>query len=435
MTSWFADGLLGRIFRNAGMLMSGRAASGAFGLITLGLMARGLGPEVFGIVVLVQTYAFVVTGLTTFQSWQALIKYGAEYVQRQDLQGFHALVRFTTFLDVLGVVAGTAIAVAAIPWIGPYLDWTADVMIDAQFYCLVILFSVAATPTGILRLQNRFDLLSIQSAIAPALRAVGVTVAFLADAGITGYLAAWFFAGAVAGIAFIALGWREGVRSGLLTGMSWRGGVKPPEAGMWGFALASNFNSSLVLIPNQMATVLVGLVATPAAAGVYKIARDVSTALTKPAEMLNQSIYPEFAKLGSRDDWHQFARLILRGGALAGGAGVFVLIVLFVAGGWFIDLAFGAAFSAAHPVMLLLVGAATLTIAGFSMEPALFAMGRPGLPLRVNTVTVLGVFLPVLVVAGQDHGALAGGMAALAASTISFVALAVFTLLELRKRK
>ena len=158
MTSWFADGLLGRIFRNAGMLMSGRAASGAFGLITLGLMARGLGPEVFGIVVLVQTYAFVVTGLTTFQSWQALIKYGAEYVQRRDFRGFHALVRFTTLLDVLGVVAGTAVAVVAIPWVGPHLNWTADVMADAQLYCLVILFSVVATPTGILRLQNRFDL-------------------------------------------------------------------------------------------------------------------------------------------------------------------------------------------------------------------------------------------------------------------------------------
>lgn len=434
MRSWFADGLLGRVFKNAALLMTGRVASGLFGLITLGLMARGLGPETFGVVVLVQTYAFVVTGLTTFQSWQALIKYGADAIERDDNGGFQALVRFTTFLDVLGVVSGAAIAVVTVPLVGPYLGWDAEVVRFAENYSLIILFSMIATPTGFLRLFNRFDLLSMQSAITPALRTIGCAIAFMLETGIGGYLVAWFVAGAVGGVVLMVLGWREGFRSGRLTGLTWRQGIAQPTPGIWSFSIASNFNSSLVLIPNQMATFLVGLVAGPAPAGIYKIARDVSTALTKPAEMLNQSIYPEFAKLGSRDDWHVFARLILRGGALAGGAGVFFLALSAAASEPFISLAFGPEFVAAQSVLLLLVGAATLAVTGFSMEPALYAMGRPGLPLRVNAVAVLLVFIPVLLVLGTQWGALGAGVAALAAAIINFLSLAGFTILELRKR-
>lgn len=434
MRSWFSDGLLWRVFKNAALLMTGRAASGLFGLITLGLMARGLGPETFGVVVLVQTYAFVVTGLTTFQSWQALIKFGADYIERNDGPGFQALVRFTTFLDALGIAIGTTIAILAIPFIGPLLGWNADVIALAKPYCLIILFSMIATPTGLLRLFNRFDLLSMQSAMTPALRTIGCALAYAIDSGIAGYLVAWFVAGAVGGVVLMALGWREGVKSGRLAGLAWRKGFSQPRPGIWGFSLASNFNSSLVLIPNQMATFLVGLFAGPAAAGIYKIARDVSTALTKPAEMLNQSIYPEFAKLGSRDDWHVFARLIFRGGVFAGGAGLFFLMLTFAAGEPFIALAFGPEFSDAEPVLILLVCAATLAVTGFSMEPALYAMGRPGLPLRVNAVAVLGIFLPALLIFGQQWGALGAGAAALAASTVNFLALAAFTVVQLRKR-
>lgn len=434
MKAWFADGLLARIFKNAGLLLTGRAASGVFGLVSLSLMARGLGVENFGNVVLVQTYALVIGGLTTFQSWQVLIKAGAECIARDDDGGFQALLRFTTMLDVVGVVLATTVAIIAAPLIGPALDWNAEVIRLAQPYSLSIIFTVVATPTGVLRLFNRFDLLSAQSVITPVLRMVGVIISYLLDASPAGYLIAWFIGGAVGGVALVWLGWREAVRCGHLTDMSWRGSFAPPRPGLWKFAIASNLNSSLLLVPNQMATFLVGLVAGPAAAGLYKIARDVSTALTKPAELLNQSIYPEFAKLGSRDDWHLFAKLILRGGALAAAAGLLLLMVTVVAGHPFITLVFGKEFFEAYTPMVMLVAAAAVTITGFSMDPALYAMGRPGLSLRVNAVAVLGIFLPLLLYLGQSRGAEGAGIAAMCSSVVTFVAMAVFTIGQLRHR-
>ncbi|MDX2222908.1 MAG: oligosaccharide flippase family protein [Rhodospirillaceae bacterium] len=436
LTHWFADGLLGRIFKNAGLLLTGRAASGLFSLATLSIMAQSLGVERFGIVVLVQTYVQVVAGLATFQSWQALIRYGAIHLERRDDAAFQTLLRFTTMLDVLGVAVGTAIGFVAVPYIGPSLGWDAEVIGYAQPYSLLILFTVVATPTGLLRLFNRFDLLAVQAAVAPALRLMGVAIAALTDAPLWGYLLAWFVAGIGGGVVLLAFGWREAHRQGRLSGMSlWPITLRSPQPGMWRFVVAANLHSSLVLVPNQMATFLVGWIAGPAAAGLFKIARDVATTLTKPAEVLNQSIYPEFAKLGSREGWPAFARLILRGGALAGGAGLAMLLLCVVAGELFLRLAFGADFVAAYPALLLLIGAAVVTITGFSMDPALYAMGRPGVPLRVNIVTVLGLYMPLLLYFGDDYGPAAGGIAALASAGVGFVAMAGYTVAELRQRK
>ena len=424
-----------RIFKNAGLLLSGRVANGVLGLATLSLMAKGLGVERFGLVILVQTYVQVITGLVTFQSWQAVIRYGATYLKNQDSASFQSLLKFTTMLDVIGVLAGTVIGYVAVPFIGPFLQWDAEVIGLAKIYSALILFTMTATPTGLLRLFDRFDVLSWQTTITPLLRLAGIGLAVLLDGPLWAYLLTWFLAGAMGGLMLMVLGWREAARRGVLAGMSWSfQDLAKGHDGIWRFSIASNIHSSLQLVTGQMATFLVGLVAGPAAAGLFKIGRDLATTLTKPAEMLNQSIYPEFARLSSVSNWHDFARLIMRGGIVAGAAGSVLLMLTLVAGESFLRLFFGADFAAANAVLVLQIAAAVVTIAGFSMDPALYAMGRPGIPLRINLVSVLAVFLPLLVVLGQTQGATGAAIAALVSAVVTFAATAILTAIELRKR-
>ena len=85
---WFADGVFRRIFKNAGLLLTGRATNGLLGLATLSLSARGLGLEQFGVFVLLQTYVQVIMALATFQSWQAVIRYGAICIENKNAAAF-----------------------------------------------------------------------------------------------------------------------------------------------------------------------------------------------------------------------------------------------------------------------------------------------------------------------------------------------------------
>jgi len=189
-----------------------------------------------------------------------------------------------------------------------------------------------------------------------------------------------------------------------------------------------------MLETRHMSTILVGLVATPAAAGLFKIAREVATALTKPAELLTQSIYPEFARLGSRNEWSAFGGLIRRAAVLTGGAGLTILIVIALFGKPFLALFFGDDFVPAYSTLVLLVAAASITIAGFGFDPALYAMGRPGIPLRVNACVVLIVYLPLLVTLTQSMGPIGAGIAMLVSSFLIVFTVGLWARSELKQR-
>ena len=432
---WFRDGIFRRIFKNAALLLSGRATNGLLGLAPLSLSARGLGLEQFGVFVLLQTYVLVITALATFQSWQAVIRYGAMCLESKNVPAFQALLKFTTLLDLAGVVLGATIGYFAAPVIGPYVGWSPEVITYAQPFSLLILFTLTATPTGLLRLYDRFDILAAQAVVTPVFRLLGVGTAVFTGAPFWAYLAAWFVASFMGGAVLVYLGWREAARKGQLAGMTLSlAGITAPHGGIMRFSILSNLHASLQIITGQMSTFLVGLLAGPAAAGLFKIGRDVATAISKPAELLNQSIYPEFARLGSRGDWQDFKSLIVRGGAVAGGGAAAMLVLSIFAGQFFIQVFFGPSFADVYWPLLLLVATAGMTLVGFPMDPALYAMGRPGIPLRIDTVVILGLYLPSLVVLTRMYGPAGAAASSLVTAAASLSAMTLFTVLQLRRR-
>ena len=432
---WFAHSVFRRILRNAALLLSGRATNGLLGLATLSLSARGLGLEAFGIFVLLQTYVQVIAALATFQSWQAVIRYGAICMENKNVGAFQSLIKFTSMLDIAGCLMAAAVGVIAAPLVGPYVGWDADVVTYAQVFSLQILVAVLATPIGILRLFDRFDLLAGQAVITPLLRLVGVGVAVLFDAPLWAYLAAWFFAGIVGSAVLVVIGWREASRRGWMKGLTFSmRGITAPHGGIWKFSIFSNLHSSLQIVTAQASTFLCGVLAGPAAAGLFKIGRDVATGISKPAELLNQSIYPEFARLGSRSEWRDFKGLVFRGEVVAGSGAVAMLVLSFFAGHSFIDFFFGPTFVEAYTPLILLVATAGMTLVAFPMEPALYAMGRPSIPLRIETVVILVIYVPMVFILTRIYGPTGAAIASLAAATASLAAMTVTTVVQLRRR-
>ena len=76
LNAWLDEGLR-RLARNAGTLIIGNVMQSSLGLISLAVTARVLGPADFGKLVIAVAYGSIVTQLIGFQSWQAVIRYGA----------------------------------------------------------------------------------------------------------------------------------------------------------------------------------------------------------------------------------------------------------------------------------------------------------------------------------------------------------------------
>ena len=77
MKHWFRDTHFRSLMKNVSYLAASRAVAAACGIATLAFAARGLGVAMFGMLVLVHSYTQAASGLTKFQSWQLIIRYGS----------------------------------------------------------------------------------------------------------------------------------------------------------------------------------------------------------------------------------------------------------------------------------------------------------------------------------------------------------------------
>lgn len=432
---WFRDGPLRRVYRNAGILLSGKTIAGLMDLAAFALAARALGPGQFGVLAMVMAYAQLIAGLAKFQSWQAVIHYGARCLDRDRRTDFQGLVKFTMLLDVGSAAAGALIAAAVAPLAGHWMGWDTGTVTLAMFSGLLVLTTISATPNGILRLFDRFDLLAGQSAITPGLRLFGGVIAYLSGAGLTGFVAVWFASGIIGRLALVALAWRELARQDFTHDMTWslRGLVKR-HPGLWRFVWSSNLSASMATVVERAPPLVIGWLVGPAAVGLYEVARRLAVVIIQPVLPLGQTIYPELARLSSRDDPKAIRKLVVRAAAVAGGLALIAFAVIAAAGPYLIDWIVGHAYAGAYGLLVLLALTSAISVFAFPMAPVMYAAGRPHVLLQV--VTAVSVFyFSILILLLWQVGLIGAGIAAVARAMTNLGLQATYVRRLLSKRQ
>ena len=81
-----------------------------------------------------------------------------------------------------------------------------------------------------------------------------------------------------------------------------------------------------------------------------------------------------------------------------------------------------------------MVVSACISIIGFSFDPALYAMGLPGLALKVNGAVIVLIYLPCLISLTTFVGLIGPGCALLISTIITFSSLGFLVNRQLNKR-
>jgi O-antigen/teichoic acid export membrane protein len=402
-------GPIGRAIHNAGWLLGGKGVGGLFSLIYLSLAARALGVENFGIFAVILSYGQAVTNIVQFQSWQTVIRYGAGHLAALRSGHLRRLLLFTALLDLAAGLLGAVLAVGGAAVVGHYLHWPPDEQRMAALFGISLVFGLRGTPTGVLRLFDRFDLAAYSETVLPAMRLIGATVAWLASPSVPGFLIAWGVAELVTSAAMWAVAWRELkplAHDAALTRLL--PDVFEENPGLWRFAWTTNLTSSIGLVWQQVPVLAVSWIGGAGTAGGYRIASQLASALNKPALSLARSIYPEFAKLTVSEPG-RLRHVIKRASLIAGGTGLAIVLLVAVAGPWLLHLIGGGNYAFAYPFLLLLTIAAGIDLCGFGLEPAMVALGHPEriLVARLAVALVYGVILFTLLVTIGPIGAAA----------------------------
>jgi O-antigen/teichoic acid export membrane protein len=404
-------------------MLGGKGVSAVLSLVYLAIVTRSLGVEAFGQFTLALGIGQAVSSFVAFHSWQIIVRYGMPHLHAGRGAALSRLVRFTTLLDLGSAIVGAMLVIGGVVLLGGRFGWTPAFQTEAMLFSVVLVLSMHWTPIGILRLHDRFATAELCDSLTPIIRFLGAIMVWLTGPSVIRFLGVWALAEMVTAVAY----WAAAVRVG---GVRWRLGerlrwrtLQQENVGLASYTATTNLSSSLDLGGKQIAVLLVGLLVTPAAAGGFRLAQQLAQALAKLSQLLARAIFPELVRSrAAADGAEHFDRLFRRTVRLtAVGAGI-VFVALLLIGRPVLGLIAGQEFLYVYPVLLLLGSAAALDFAAVGFEPAVIALGRPGLALKLRFVSTAAL-LALLVMLPRWFEAVGAGMAILAGSMVSFVLL------------
>lgn len=402
-----------RVFANMGWLLGGRGFNALLSLVYLAIAARTLGTEGFGHFALIIALGQAVTGFSSFQTWQFIVRWGADPDKPGiDLARAREATGFAVALDGVSMAVGTVASALLVLTAPLWLDVPPGLMWLTFWYCVISLLAIRTTPTGMLRLHSEYGKATWAEAVQPVVRATGAVLAWSLMPDVTGFILAFAASELATALALWVVALR--VQPVTLASVSLRA-IPARHRDAWRFVLSTNLSGSLAVAGKQVMILLVGTFGGAYLAGGFRIANQLGVALIALAQTISKAILPELVQ--SRDGAVEIARRMANIAAMAGVAAV-VTAILFGREG--LALIAGEEFTGFYWAMIILAIAGAVELVGASLESLLVSAGRAHVAFLVRLFpTILALLM--LEMAIDWKGAQGAGFAVLGSSLLTVV--------------
>lgn len=384
------------VTRNAAWLMAQRVLMGIFAIFVVAVVARYLGTERYGELVLLLSYNALVAQLASLGLRPLSVRLVAA-----DRPGAQGIVEEMVALRGVLAVAAAALAVAYLHWIDPFLPdslilvFAAVVVTNAYAMCFI------DGLYGVERIREVATSLATSGAIVQVASLAAVAL----DAGLVGVAGAYV----LGNLASLVIAWRF-LRSGIGPLR-----LRAPHAGLLRHLRDSRtyFLQNFVhTVRQRLDVVLITTLVGTHAAGVYGASLTLVQRLDIVQDALTTALFPRISsfKGEATDELRELSRLSLK---------LMLVVSLPFALGIYgisediVALVFGAKFSDAAPVLALLALSIPFSFVYGLLYNVLGAMGRQDAVFRLALMALVPGLLATVV--GIRLGGVPGAAAALVA--------------------
>jgi O-antigen/teichoic acid export membrane protein len=395
----FRAKVIGRKFvRDVGALTIANGVAAVISLMQGILVARWLGPQLYGVAALVMSYPSLVYTFFDARSSEASVKYLSEFHARGERERALAVCKLGYVVDVTIAAVAFIVVLLTAPWAAR------NIAHEPEAVGLIVVYAATLVPNGLvstahatLATLGRFSLIA----------SINTLTAFLRTAMVLGLVATgWQISGVVWGnvIATAVTGILYGICAWVLTHRVW--GAFPLQ-GSWqalrgrvrdiaGLFVLNELNVLLDMIPKYMDLILLGYFRGPTETGYYKLAKNFAGGLSHLTRPLQSVAYPKLARLWNAGLLEDFRKALYNFVVILGIPLILVLIlcVLTIPSLIFymLDTPYLMASSAAQ-LLLIVTG---VRLIGFWIRPLYLVMGRIRL---LTTFALVGaiVTIPVYV--------------------------------------
>jgi O-antigen/teichoic acid export membrane protein len=421
-----------RVLGNFWILIRGRGAAAIMAFGATALMARALGPVEFGLVVLIHTYVMLIRALLDFGTADAIVRFGVPAQDASDNQTLGKLIKVCRRIDKQASIVAALLALLVAPFAGPAIGMDTKHVLLLMAYSTILLTPGVGSAAGLLRLNDRFDIGGRQMTIAPSIRFLGVIIAWGLEAPIEAFVAVW-------GAAYVAenvyLLWQAKHKYRVqikqaLAGVSLKDASLKDFDGLRHFIWVTYWQSNIDLLPKHLTTLLVGHLLGPAEAGLLRLAKEIASALSRPALLIRQVVFTDLTRAWNEGS-ASFDVVAYRTAILGGALGMVFVALSYFFGAYLLGGLLGAEYIAAKDVLTWMLLAATLDLATSPLLSGLYAMGHAMKTLRITLVST-AIYLLMFVFLTRELGLIGAGLAATAGAT--FTLIGMIMLMRSKKR-
>lgn len=392
---------LSRVLCNSLRLLGGSSAAAVIALAVTAYSARVLGANDFGTLAIVAAVATFLSRFFGVQCGSAILRFGTMLQAEGRDAELRALTRFGWRLEAAASVTVGATALLAI------LLWPAARSQLTGHWPLAIAYAAAVatnwsnTASGVLRLQDRFLVLSVQPIVVNVTRLIGLVIAHQAGDSLLAIGLAWA-AGDISGNAYFAVcAMRKNSRNDSAGDMPQIARLQRNEISR--FVLLASVHASIKSGLREADVLIVGSILGREGAGGYRIAKQAGGSLMKLVDPLMQSSFPEMARAAGRSANREVGRLLMRIALFAIAATLPLAAAFWVVGDWLIASLLGHQFDYARVGMDIYLIGSVIAAAGIALQPAALSLGLQAVSLRILAASV-GVYLALLLLLTERAG-------------------------------
>lgn len=300
------------LFKNSFWAFFGDSVASIMNLIVTIVLIHLIGDDGYGIFVLSQSYTLVMDVLLNVQCWKGVIQYGQKALIKNDASSLCGYVKLGCIFDILTAIIGGLVSFYLSSFIGQIFNWSSEMIFVSKIFSLTIFFHFSGTPTAILRIFNKFNMVALQKVIASTLKLGILTIILLYQNTITLPLAtvAYCCADIVGNLLLVIF---AGVVFHKKYGLKKLFTCKLPKDSktfikftIWGTL------SEVVDIPVNYFDVFIISLLGAGQVAVFKVFKQITSILSKLTTPIYQAIMPQFSELSAQGNQKRGYEIVIK---------------------------------------------------------------------------------------------------------------------------
>ena len=361
-----------------GILTTANLFNAILNFISGVLVARWLGPQLYGIAALVMSYPHLVYTFFNVRSGDFSIKYLSEFHVKKEKEKVLAICLLGYGMDFLTAFLTFGIVVITASWAAKTIVHQIEMRQLILLYTIAFLpQSLVSTSYSIFAILEKFSSIAFIQILGGIIKVVLVLGLVWAGWQVAGVIWGNVISMIITGLLYGGMAYRIGKK---VWGISWRRGnwrcLKGRTREILSFVLHNDLTVLIGMIPKQLDVVLLGYFRNPLEVGYYKLAKNIANTVGYVVKPLQSVSYPELAKLwgaGEREKFYQRVKELMWKFSFP--LGILILMGIFFIP-FVLPLIVGNVYQPAVLASQILLVGAGIWLAFFWLRPTYLAQGR-----------------------------------------------------------